>query len=787
MNSNLKPCNNQTFHLDPPTHELLSTVSHLLSRRPRFKMILMQSAATIQISLPCYFAAICCSWAIVTAGSLSASEVIFERDVMAVLSKAGCNLGICHGNLNGKGGLHLSLRGQSPDDDYLALTHEFSGRRINRVAPTKSLMLLKATTQVPHQGGQRFKIDSPEYQILLNWIQAGVPVPTSTSPTLLRLEVTPMRKFIFAPDHAIQLNVKAVFSDGVIEDVTRMATYESSSLETLISPAGNVQQSSHGETTVAVRYLNQQQSVRFAFLPNQRDFKLTAPKPINFIDEHIFKKLRELQINPGDRVSDHIFLRRVYFDLLGIPPTAEQSQDFIHDQNPQKRQLLIDELLIRPEFADQWALKWSDLLRNEEKVMDQHGVQVFHEWIRQCFADGLPLDQFASQLIAAKGSTYDNPPANYYRPLRDPLTRGETTARLFLGVRLECAKCHNHPFDRWTQDDYYSWASVFARVDYELVENKRRDKLDKNEFIGEQRIIANPAGEVTNAKTGEAAEPRFLGAAQISLNTTQNRCEQLSSWLTDPSNNAFSKAQVNRIWYHLMGRGLVNPVDDFRITNPASHPALLDALASDFTQHGYDIRHLIRTIMNSHTYQVSSSGSLLPELAADNYARMSVRRLSAEQLLDAQCQALQAASNFNGYDSGTRAGQLPGVQRVRLREKTPSNDDRFLTVFGKPARIMACECERSSETTLSQAFLLISGDGLNQRLSHSTYLQQLAGSDRTDASIVEQLYWSTLSRAPTSQESQQCIFQLANTANRIQATQDLAWALLNSKEFMFRQ
>ncbi|MDG2382753.1 MAG: DUF1549 and DUF1553 domain-containing protein [Pirellulaceae bacterium] len=747
----------------------------------------MQYAAKIRIPIHCYFAAIYCWCAIATAGPLCAAEVLFERDVMAVLSKAGCNQGICHGNLNGKGGLHLSLRGQSPDDDYLALTHEFSGRRINRVAPAKSLMLLKATAQVPHQGGQRFKLDSPEYQTLLNWIQAGLPVPTTTSPTLLRLEVTPMRKFIFAPAHAIQLNVQAVFSDGVIIDVTRMATYESSSLDTTISAAGNVQQSSHGETTIAVRYLNQQQSVRLAFLPNQHDFKSTAPDPINFIDEHVFKKLEELQINLGERVSDHIFLRRVYFDLLGIPPTAEQSQAFAQNQNPQKRNLLIDQLLIRPEFADQWALKWSDLLRNEEKVMDQHGVQVFHNWIRQCFADGLPLDQFASQLIASTGSTYDNPPANYYRPLRDPLTRGETTARLFLGVRLECAKCHNHPFDRWTQDDYYSWASVFARVDYELVENKRRDKLDKNEFNGEQRIITNPTGEVTNAKTGEAAEPRFLGVSQIALDTTQNRCEQLSSWLTDPSNDAFSKAQVNRIWYHLMGRGLVNPVDDFRITNPASHPGLLNTLAADFTRHEYDIRHLLRTILNSHTYQVSSSGGLMSELAEHNYARMSVRRLTAEQLLDAQCQALQTASNFNGYDAGTRAGQLPGVQRVRLREKTPSNDDRFLTVFGKPARIMACECERSSETTLSQAFLLISGDGLNLRLTHSTYLQQLANSDMGDASLVERLYWATLSRSPTSEESQQCISQLTHAANRTLATQDLAWALLNSKEFMFRQ
>ena len=715
-----------------------------------------------------------------------ASEVRFERDVMAVLSKSGCNLGTCHGNLHGKGDLRLSLRGQDPHSDYFALTHDLAGRRVRRVAPTKSLILLKATAQVPHQGGQRFKIGSPEYQILLNWIESGATGPNFESESLDRIEVSPRREFVFAPATSVQLNVQAHFSDGSRRDVTRMATYEPANLEASVSTDGVVSQSSIGETTIAVRYLSQQHSVQLAFLPPFVESDSTPRLAANFIDEHVLDKLSALQLRQSETVGDSTFLRRAYFDLLGIPPTANEAIAFADDRDSNKRNRWIDRLLGRPEFADQWALKWSDLLRNEEKMLDRRGVQVFHEWIRQCFVDAVPLDEFVKQLVASRGSTYENPPANFYRPLRDPLTRGETAARLFLGVRLQCAKCHNHPFDHWTQDDYYSWAGVFARVDYELVENKRRDKFDKQEFVGEQRVIMKSEGEVRNARTGDDSIPRFLGSTDAEIDTSHDRLQQLAAWLTDPSNEAFAKAQVNRIWYHLMGQGLVDPVDDFRITNPASHPELLEALAMEFIEHDYDVRYLIRTIMNSKTYQVASRGEGASELAERNYGRTAVRRLTAEQILDSQSQFLQTPSDFNGYDRGTRAGQLSGVQRVRLREKSPSDDDRFLTVFGKPARIMACECERSDETTLSQAFLLISGEGLNRRLQASVRLQELSDSDASPSSIVEELYWSALSRPPTLIEMEACILQFTREANRLQVIQDIAWALLNSKEFMFR-
>ncbi len=722
---------------------------------------------------------------LLTCRQARSEQPTFERDVMAVLSKAGCNMGTCHGNLNGKGGLQLSLRGQDAEHDYLALTHQLGGRRINRNDPAQSLILLKPLAEIAHEGGKRFALDSPEYRILLAWIRAGQHKPQNSC-HVIRLDVTPVEKVVVDPADSVQLQVTAEFAGGEKRDVTRLATYEPSNLNATVSVHGRVQRDAIGETAISVRYLNQQVSVRLAFLPGSDDFRWEGPTPANYIDQFVFAKLQRLRVNPAQRINDHGFVRRAFLDTLGRPPNAEEAMRLVDSSHPDKRNQLIDSLLSRPEFADHWALKWSDLLRNEEKLLDKRGVETFHRWIRQCFADGMPLNKFVAQLVAATGSTYEHPPANYYRPIRDPLTRGETTARLFLGIRLQCAKCHNHPFDRWTQDDYYSWAGLFAQVDYELVENKRRDKFDKNEFVGEQRVILKTEGEVTNARTGAPAEPRFLSADGNRLVAKADRLQELADWLTDPKNHQFAAAQANRIWYHLMGRGLVDPVDDFRVTNPASHPELLDALANDLVRHGYDVRHLVRSIMRSRTYQIASTRVEPTELADANYARVQVRRLTAEQLLDAQHQFLATWPEFNGYDRGIRAIQLAGVQRVRRRETPPSPDDRFLTMFGKPQRLMACECERSDETTLSQAFYLISGEGLHNQLAEENRLSRLLKSQTSDEDAVRELYWSALSRAPSAHEMSNCVGLLSAADDRRAALQDLAWALANSKEFMFR-
>ena len=722
------------------------------------------------------------------AGSVRAEEPIFGIDVMAVLSKAGCNAGTCHGNQKGKGGFKLSLRGDDPTLDYRALVYEHASRRIDRFAPRQSLILLKPTMALGHQGGRRFGADSREYDILRRWIQAGAPNTSPDSPTLERIEATPNQRVLIDPEDRVGLRVTATFSDGSRRDVTRLAVYEPSTVLARVDPDGMIHREAMGETTILVRYLSRQVPVRLAFVPTRPNFVWNGTLPYNYVDRHVLAKLRTLRMNSSELVGDGRFVRRAYLDAVGILPTAEAARAFVADPRVDKRRRLIDRLLERPEFADFWALKWSDILRNEEKVLDPKGVANFYHWIRQSLVEGKPIDEFVRELVAARGSTYLNPPASYYRALRDPLSRGESTAQLFLGVRLKCARCHNHPFERWTQDDYYSWAAVFGRIDYKILSNVRLDRLDKNEFQGEQVVLVKDNGEVTNPRTGREAAPRFLGSGMLELNPTDDRLAPLADWLTSGRNRMFARAQVNRIWYHLMGRGLVEPIDDFRATNPASHEELLDELADDLVVHRFDLRHMVRVIMNSRSYQLAAEPNDTNGEDQTNYSRAIIRRLSAEQLLDAQCQVLDVSADFNGYPVGIRAGQIPGVKKVRLRDKRPAGGDRFLKTFGKPQRLLTCECERAVQTTLAQAFVLIGGEDLNERLTEpGNRLDRLARSDTSNNRLVDELYWTALGRPPSGQELAASVALLsASGDDRLAACQDIAWALLNAKEFVFR-
>ncbi len=383
----------------------------------------------------------------------------------------------------------------------------------------------------------------------------------------------------------------------------------------------------------------------------------------NDVDRHVFAKLQRLRIDPSPLCDDSVFVRRAYLDAIGRMPTAEEAKQFVRDDRPDKRKRLIDQLLARGEFADFWALKWADVLRTEEKVLDTKGVEVFHAWIRDSIAAARPLDQFVRDLVTGTGSTFEHPPANYYRANRDPSTRGETTARLFLGTRLQCAKCHNHPFDRWTQDDYYQWSSLFSQIDYELDETKRKDKLDKNEFAGDQIVLVAKKDEVQNPSTGRVVTPKFLGGEELTGDATKQRLDSLASWLTSPENELFAKSQTNFIWYHVMGRGLVDPIDDFRLTNPASNPPLLEALSTEFVASGFDVRFLVRKIMNSRTYQLSAEPNDTNVNDETSYSRTFVRRLAAEVILDMQSDVLDSPAGFVGYHAGIRAVQIPGVQK----------------------------------------------------------------------------------------------------------------------------
>ncbi len=725
-------------------------------------------------------------------GSAAAKEqtVSFRNDIMAVLSKAGCNSGPCHGNQNGKAGFKLSLRGEDAEFDLAALTRDMFARRVDPANPEQSLVLLKATTQLAHEGGLRFRKESPEYGMFRRWIADGAPDDTATALKLTRLEVTPIEQIVIEPVKEVQLRTRARFSDGSERDVTDLAVYDPASTSVKVSHDGLVTRDAPVESTVLVRYLDQHVPVRLAFIPARTDFMWKKTSSNNFIDRHVFAKLQTLRMNASELCSDSEFIRRASLDLLGLLPTADEARAFVTDKGRNKRAKLIDSLLERPEFADFWALKWSDVLRNEEKVLDRKGVQAYYNWIRQSLAGNKPLDQFVRELISARGSTYQNPAANFYRANRDAVTRAEATAQLFLGTRLQCAKCHNHPFDRWTQGDYYDWADVFSRVQYKVLANNRRDDLDKHEFNGEQIVYLARDGDITNPRTSKPAHARFLGEpARPETRNSKPETDPLTAlarWLTSQPN--FARSQVNWVWFQLLGRGIVDPIDDFRPTNPPSHPVLLDELAADFAKHQFDVRHLIRLIMTSRTYQLSAEPTRDNADDQLNFSHSLPRRLSAEQLLDTQHQVLGVPAKFSGYPAGLRAAQLPGGSPVRRNEVKMAGSEKFLAMFGKPARLLACECERSSETTLGQTFQLISSPEINALLTNKdNRLTALLASGKSNADLVTELYWTALSRPPSGQESAEAVRLIESTPDRRIGLEDVAWAMLNAKEFVLRR
>ena len=738
--------------------------------------------------------------------TVTAADISFRNDVMAVLSKSGCNLGTCHGNARGKGGFQISLRGQDPAADFAVLTRDLYGRRSNSNDPDQSLLLLKPSMQMAHEGGKRFSVDSYEYRLLRDWISSGMPDDRQNARHLVRLRVTPDE--VFLTEDATsgssrwrqQIKATAEFSDGSLLDVTSLAVYEVSQPIADVSHDGLVTGHSPGEVTVIVRYLHQQVAVRLAFVPQRQNFVWSAPEPSNFVDDFVFSKLRKINVNPSPVCDDATFIRRVTLDLLGLPPTAEEATRFVSDPSTGKRSVLINSLLERPEFADWWAMKWSDLLRVEEKTLDRKGVENFHGWLRDAFATHMPLDQLVREIVAGRGSTYEVPPANFYRALRTPFERSEAIGQLFLGVRLQCSKCHNHPFDRWTQDDYYSWGSVFSRVDYKIIENRRRDSNDSHEFDGEQIVFLKDSGEAKDPRINKTRSAMFLGDAR-ELEPQQDPLTGLAGWLTDPHNDRFAQMLANRTWQQVMGRGIVDPIDDFRATNPPSNPALLKAIANHLVNgisdaktsasqndDRFNLRSLLRVILNSRTYQLSSSVNETNRDDETNFSHAFVRRHSAEQLLDATSQVLGVPLDFAGYPTGRRAAQLPGVPSNRERNNAQSEADRFLKLFGKPPRLQSCDCERSDETTLGQTFQLVSGSLINRMLTTSgNSLDSLATSQKTPSEIVTKLYWMAITRSPSQDELSATVRFFEKPHDRRQTLEDIAWGLFNSNEFLLRR
>jgi len=715
------------------------------------------------------------------------APISFRNEVMAVLSRSGCNQGICHGNLNGRGGLKLSLRGQDLDFDREALTRGLLGRRANPQDPDTSLFLLKATGQVAHEGGPRFAVKSNEYRILRDWIAQGMKLDAPSVPTLKSLTVTPVEQYIVQPTNAITVQVKATFSDGKTQDVSSLAVFESTNPKIEVSRAGHVESSEPGETTIVVRYLDLQATALLAFVPGRGDFVWSKPAIHNYVDRHVYDRLEKLRVNPSALSSDSDFVRRVHLDLVGLLPTPDETRKFLADARSDKRAKLIDALLERPEFADTWAIKWADLLKVEEKQLDKTGVKAFHGWIRKCIADNKPLNEFARELIASRGSTYKEPASNYYRALRDSQTRSEAFAQVFLGIRMQCAKCHNHPYNQITQSEYHELAAFFPRVDYKIVNNNRKDKLDKHEFIGEQIVFMNDKGEVKHPISGALLKPRFLGGDVLKVGANDDRLIPLAAWVADKQNPYFARTQANRIWYYLMGRGIVDPDDDFRQSNPPVNAPLLDALARELSEHQFDMKNTIRTIMNSRTYQTSAIPNASNQSDETNFSHTLIRSLPAEALLDAISQVTAVPATFDGYPVGTRAAQVPSLPSLR-RKETLDSGMKFLRQFGKPERLLSCDCERSDNTTLAQALQMVTGPLMHKAVAaESNRVGQMLKAGKSNADMIDELFLASLSRTPNDRERSSLIARIESAADRRVALEDVLWALLNSKEFLLRR
>jgi hypothetical protein len=705
----------------------------------------------------------------------------FEREVMAVLSRAGCNSGACHGNLNGKGGFKLSLRGEDPTADFATLTRDMHARRVDAHSPDQSLLLLKAAGQVPHEGGVRFNKSSLEYGILRAWIATGCRTDPPHAPRLVSISVDPASRIVFEPADRFQVRVRAKFGDGAERDVTDLAAFEFTTTGTArITAGGEVIREQIGETVLLARYLGQVVPVRVAFLPDRPSPDLSNVPVHHEIDRLARNQWKELRIAPAPLTGDHVFLRRVFLDTIGLLPTPEESREFLASTDANKRARLIDSLLARPEFAEFWAQKWSDLLRNEEKSLDRKGVAVFHRWIAAQLAADRPLNEFARDILAARGSTYANPPANFWRAVRDPLVRAESAAQVFLGVRIACARCHNHPFDRWTMDDYYGFASFFSRIDYRVLENKRRDELDKHEFVGEQIVFSKRDGEMIHPRTKKPAVPRFLGGGEAG--DASDRLDAIAEWVANPDNPFFARAQANRVWLHLMGRGLVDPNDDFRATNPPSNPELLTWLTKDFADGGFRLKPLVKRILMSRTYQLASAEN------ESHFSAAIIQPLKAEQLLDALARVSGSSARFRGYPRGLRATQLPATPQSGGRSGTGSVAEQFLKTFGKPERLLTCECERNDDPGLLQAFQMITGELQNAMIRDpDNRIGKLLDANRTDAEILEELHLAALCRPPTEAETRKLLAHVAAAKDRRTAWEDVLWAIVNSKEFLVRR
>jgi hypothetical protein len=696
--------------------------------------------------------------------------ISFRNQIVPIFTKHGCNAGGCHGKATGQNAFRLSLFGFDAAFDYDAVTKEARGRRIFPAAPEQSLLLQKASGGAPHGGGIRLPVSSGEYGILLRWLRQGTPAGSAKDPQVVRIECFP-KSCVSNHNVGQQVLVTAFYSDGTSRDVTREAQFKSSEENIAVVDSYGVVRTfeSSGSTAVMARYMGHVDVCQFTVPLPDVAVALTGPvlAKHNFIDELVQQKWQKLNLVPSPLAADATFLRRAYLDCLGTLPTPAEVREFQNDTSSDKREKWIDRVLARGEYADFWALKWGDLLRNKRRGQKENmrGTYAFHAWIRNAMATNMPYDKFVRNIIAAQGTVDQHPPVIWYRTVRNLTAQTNDTSQLFLGTRINCAQCHHHPYEKYSQDDYYQLQAFFGRMGQK-----------QGETANEPAIFVKDKGDVRNPASGKIMQPRGLDGPPVVIGEDEDPRHKLVDWMVAPDNPYFARAISNRIWAHFMSRGLVEPVDDMRVTNPPSNPELLDALAQDLIKHKFDLKHLIRTIMNSTAYQLSSEGNANNLRDQQNYARNYPRRLIAEVLLDAVNQAAGTQEAFAGLPKGTRAIQLPDE----------SVGSYFLDVFGRPSRETPCECERPREANLAQALHMLNSGDLETKLrSVNGRLSALLKQKATDAAITEELYLATYSRMPRAEEIRTVSEYVREQPDRRGAYEDLLWAMLNTKEFLF--
>lgn len=711
-------------------------------------------------------------------GFAEGRPINFANDIVPIFTKLGCNGGGCHGKSGGQNGFRLGLLGFEPQIDYETLVKEGRGRRLFPAAAAQSLLVRKATAEVPHGGGRKMEPGSPEHRLLIRWIENGMPWGKESDPKVVGIVIEPQLRTLKA-GWTQQLRVDAIYSDGGREDVTRRVQYQSNDTEVAdVDETGLVSaRNLAGQAAIMARYQGQVAvftvQVPLDATPNYEGFT-----PRNRIDELALKQWRALNISPSPRCEDHEFIRRARLDITGTLPTAEEVRAFVADPDPDKRAKLVDRLLDTPEYASFFALKWADLLKNKRSGQPerQKSTFQFHAWLCDALRRNVPYDRLVGEIVAATGTPSTNPATIWTRTVRSPQVFVDDTAQVFLGMRLQCAQCHHHPFEVWSQDDYYGFASFFSRIGFKPAIDGRRAGRPN-----EEAVVVNRDGWATNPATGKPLPPRGLGAKEpVSVAPGDDPRIKLVEWLADPSNPFFAPALVNRYWAHFFARGLVEPIDDMRATNPASNPELLAALSNEFIASGFDLKGLIRQICTSELYGLSSLPVEGNARDRQSFARRYPRRMQAEVLLDAISMMTAAPTAFGGLPAQTRAIDLPDE----------SVGSSFLDVFGRPSRDTACECERVDDATLGQSLMLLNSPEIQAKLAApGGRAERLAGGGsgaEYDAAQLDQLFLEAFARFPLDEERQAALAHLAKNADRRkEAWQDILWALINAKEFQF--